>query len=307
VIALLQRGVMLLAAVAALLWAAYWAAHGEWLMAVAGALVPLLLQPAVLAVEFFLMLPATNRADTAPRPSGRQLATAWWRESLTTYTVFNWRQPFLAGAEPDHLEGSLQGRRALVLVHGFFCNRGLWNPWMQRLRRDGVPFAAITLEPAFGGIDDYVPLIDAVVARAHSVTGVPPLIVGHSMGGIAVRAWLRAQGDAGDSRIAGVITIGSPHAGTFTARFSRAANARQMRLDSEWLTALASVETAERRAMFTCFYSHCDNIVMPASNAAMAGAVNRHVEGEPHVALAFAPQVFDEVLKRVRTSPLSAQ
>jgi triacylglycerol lipase len=304
VIARLQRGVMLLVAAAALLWTAFWAARGQWLVVAGGVFVLLTLQPAVLAVEFFLMLPATNRGDAAPRPSGRQLVAAWWRESLTAYAVFNWRQPFLAGAEPDHLDGPLRGRRAVVLVHGFFCNRGFWNPWMQRLRVVGVPFAAITLEPAFGGIDDYAPLIDAAVARAHHATGLPPLIVGHSMGGIAVRAWLRTQGDAGGRRIAGVITIGSPHGGTYTARFSRAFNARQMRLRSTWLAALGEGETAERRAAFTCFYSHCDNIVMPASNATLAGAVNQHVEGEPHVALAFAPQVFDEVLRRVRAVPL---
>jgi triacylglycerol lipase len=305
VIAQLQRGVMLLTAAAALLWALYWASRGQWLVAAMGVFAPLLWQPAVLAIEFFLMHPAANRGDAAPRPSAKQLAAAWWRESLTSYAVFNWRQPFLAESEPDHLDGSMRGRRAVVLVHGFFCNRGLWNPWMQRLRGDGVPFVAITLEPAFGGIDDYVPLIDAVVARAHKATGLPPLIVGHSMGGIVARAWLRAQGDAGDGRIAGVITIGSPHSGTFTARFSRAVNARQMRLDSEWLAALGSGESAERRATFTCFYSHCDNIVMPASSATLAGAVNRHIEGEPHVALAFSPQVLDEVLRRTRNVTFS--
>jgi triacylglycerol lipase len=232
---------------------------------------------------------------------------AWWRETLTAFAVFNWRQPFRAGAVPDHLDGPVQGRRAVILLHGFFCNRGLWNPWMQKLRRLGVPYVAITLEPAFGGIDAYVPLIDAAVARAHGATGLPPLIVGHSMGGVAVRAWLRAQGHAGENRIAGVITIGSPHGGTLTARFSRAANARQMRVGSAWLADLSDAETASQRAMFTCFYSHCDNIVMPASSAALAGAVNRHLEGEPHVAMAFAPQVLGEVLRRVGASQLSAQ
>ena len=303
----LQRVVVLVALAAALLWLTYWGARGRWWLAAAGVFMPLMLQPAVLALEFFLMLPAANRADASPRPGPWQLAVAWWRETLTAFAVFNWRQPFRAGAVPDHLDGPVQGRRAVILVHGFFCNRGLWNPWMQKLRRLGVPYAAITLEPAFGGIDAYVPLIDAAVARAYGATGLPPLIVGHSMGGVAVRAWLRAQGHAGEDRVAGIITIGSPHGGTLTARFSRAANARQMRLGSAWLADLSDAETASQRAIFTCFYSHCDNIVMPASSAALAGAVNRHLEGEPHVAMAFAPQVLDEVLRRVVASQLSAQ
>lgn len=303
-IARLQRSVMLMAAVATLLWVAYWTARGDWLAAAMGLFVPLMSQPAVLAIEFFLMLPAVNR-DEASLPTFGQLVAAWWRESLTAYAVFNWRQPFFAGAEPDYLGDAVQGRRAVVLVHGFFCNRGLWNPWMQKLRGVGVPFSAITLEPAFGDIDDYVPLIDRAVAQAYRATGLPPMVVGHSMGGIAVRAWLRAQGYDGEQRVAGVVTIGSPHGGTFTARFSRAVNARQMGIGSSWLTALSASETPQRRAKFTCFYSRCDNIVMPASNATLRGAVNLDVACQPHVGLAFAPQVFDEVLRLVRGERLN--
>jgi hypothetical protein len=39
---------------------------------------------------------------------------------------------------------------------------------------------------------------------------------------------------------------------------------------------------------------------MPSSTGMLPGADNRHLEGQPHVALAFAPEVFDEVLKRLR-------
>ena len=101
--------------------------------------------------------------------------------------------------------------------------------------------------------------------------------------------------------MASAITVGSPHHGTFTARFAKADNARQMALASDWLSELAASEGAELRARFTCFYSHCDNIVMPASTAALPGADNRHLPGQPHVALVYAPEVLDEVLKRVRS------
>ncbi|NJM84726.1 MAG: hypothetical protein HC844_21870 [Tabrizicola sp.] len=51
---------------------------------------------------------------------------------------------------------------------------------------------------------------------------------------------------------------------------------------------------------FTCFYSHCDNIVMPASTAVLPGADNRHIDGMPHIALVYSPEVWAEVLRRVK-------
>jgi triacylglycerol esterase/lipase EstA (alpha/beta hydrolase family) len=158
------------------------------------------------------------------------------------------------------------------------------------------------MEPPFTAIDGYVAQIDAAIERAAHATGLAPLLVCHSMGGIAARAWWRAHAATAATRVHGVVTIASPHHGTFTARLARAHNARQMRQDSDWLRALAATETDGRRGRFTCFYSHCDNIAMPASTGALPGADNRHVDGQPHVALVHAPEVWAEVMRRVAAS-----
>jgi triacylglycerol lipase len=300
VVARLQRVTVGLLLAVSLLWFATRAWDGQWLAAALGAFLLLNLQPILLAVEFFVMLPLVNRGDAAPKPSFGQLLRAWWRESLTAHAVFSWQQPFRASLHADTLDaGARPGQRALVLVHGFFCNRGLWNPWVPRLRAAGVPHVAVTMEPPFVAIDEYVRTLDDAIARARHATGLPPLVVCHSMGGLAMRAWWRAQGAAAAERVHSVITIGSPHQGTFTARFAKAHNAHQMRRASEWLGELANSEDAAQRARFTCFYSHCDNIAMPASTAALPGADNRHLAGQPHVALAFAPEVFDEAMRRL--------
>ena len=183
--------------------------------------------------------------------------------------VFAWRQPFRANAESDALPPT-PNRRGVLFVHGFVCNRGLWNPWMQQLRRNGTPFIAINLEPVLGPIDRYVQGIDVAIARLELATHCPPIIVAHSMGGLAVRAWLRDC--AGDHRVHSVITIGTPHAGTLMARFALSANTRQMREGNRWLRALAATESRERRSLFTCYFGHCDNIVFPARNAMLEDA-----------------------------------
>jgi triacylglycerol lipase len=296
-----QRWVLALLALAALAWCAFFIARGQALWALVGALVILNTQPLLIAVEYLVLLPLANRRDAAPRAGAWRSFKAWARESVTAHAVFSWRQPFRHRAEADALEGVSSDARAIVLVHGFFCNRALWNPWMRRLRAAGVPYLAIDLEPVYGSIDEYVPLIDAAVARATAATDRAPLIVGHSMGGIATRAWWRAQGAAADARVAHVITIGSPHQGTLTAFFATGLNARQMRLGSPWLAQLAADEPAERYARFTCFWSHCDNIAMPSSTATLPGADNRHIDGAPHVALAHEDAVFDEALRQARS------
>jgi triacylglycerol lipase len=295
----LVTGALLLLALG---WAWLW--RDSPAVAALGALAILLVHVPVMALEFFVLVPLLNRDDPAPRSTFLQRARAWWHESTMAVAVFGWRLPWRAHAEPDHLDApALAGRRALVLVHGFVCNRGLWNPRMRALRAAGVPHLAIDLEPVFRtSISDYAVRIDAAVARATQATGVAPLIVAHSMGGLAVRAWLHAAAD-NDERIAGVVTIGTPHHGTSLARLAYSPNARDMRRGGRWLTELGAHEPATRWTRFTCFYSHCDNIVLPASAATLAGARNLHVPGAAHVALIERDEVWDEVLRLQRLPP----
>ncbi|MBI5255020.1 MAG: permease [Burkholderiales bacterium] len=276
-----------------------WSAHLAlaWPWRVLGALVLLAPHAPVLAIEFAL-LAWLGDPRPAPAPTARMLLRAWASEVRMGWLTFGWRQPWRSRALADHLpQPASTGRTGVLLVHGFVCNRGLWMPWMRKLRAAQVPHLAISLEPVFGDIDDYLPQIDAAVAQLQAATGRPPLIVAHSMGGLAVRAWLQAH--AADERSAGVITIGTPHHGTWLARFALSANGRQMRRHSPWLLALAAAEPAARRERFTCFYSHCDNIVFPAGTACLPGADNRHLAATAHVQLVARPEILNEVLRRV--------
>jgi len=225
-LARLLQALVALLLLAAGLWAAFWLQRGQVAWAVAGVLCIVLLHAPLMALEFMLLRHA-NRDDPAPRPRTPELLRAWAAEVLGAVVVFGWRQPFRRRRFDDHLPADAQGRRGLLLVHGFVCNRGLWNPWWPRLRAAGVPCIALDLEPVFGSIDDYVPQIDVAVRRLSEATGQPPLLVAHSMGGLAVRAWLRQH--QGDARMHAALTVGSPHHGTALGRFGFWANTQQMR------------------------------------------------------------------------------
>ena len=301
-LARLQAGVVFTALGVALLWSAWsWQqglGPGLLLAGLALALAP---HAPVLALQFLLLAWLGQDSRIRPAHAG-QLLRAWACEVAAGWQVYGWRQPFAANREAD--VPCRPGRTAVLLLHGYLCNRGLWAPWLRRMRQAGVPCQALSMAPVFGRIEAWGPQIEAAVAALQGQTGRPPLLVAHSMGGLAIRAWLAAQPDAAaaDARLAGVVTIATPHQGTWMARLGFSANARQMRIGSPWLMALAAAETPARRARFTCFYGHADNIVFPASTATLDGADNRHLPGTAHVQMVFAAPVLAEVLRRA-TAP----
>src|SRR5438105_4592047 len=298
-LARMQQVITLSLLIAASAWLAhFWSLSRA--LAVAGFAVMVLSYSLFLAAEF-TALRFAGRGDPAPRPTWGELARAWFGETTTAPRVFCWRQPFRWRALPDRVDAVVPGRRGVVFIHGFVCNRGFWNPWMRELQVQGHCFAAVNLEPVFGSIDEYVPIIDAAVAKVAAATGMPPVLVCHSMGGLAARAWLRACN--GHDRVHHVITIGSPHHGTWLARFSRLRNGIQMAREGRWLLALGQGEDEALYARFTCWYSNCDNIVFPASTATLPGADNRLVRGAAHVELAFEPVVISASLELIAQAP----
>lgn len=303
-LARLQQVITLTLATFALGWLA-WHWRQSPLMAIAGAVAIAMGYCVFLALEF-LALRFIGASDPAPRPTWRELARAWLGETLAAPRVFCWRQPFRWNAIPDQLDviPTQPARRGAVFIHGFVCNRGFWTPWLERLRGSGHAFVAVNLEPVFGSIDDYVATVEDAVQRVTQATGLPPVLVCHSMGGLAARAWLRDR--SADARVHHIITIGSPHQGTWLGRFSHLKSGRQMRLGSGWLDEMQERVNTGRHVKFTCWYSNCDNIVFPASTATLVGADNRLIRGVAHVELGFAPEVMDQSLAMI-TAPVGTR
>jgi triacylglycerol lipase len=192
---------------------------------------------------------------------------------------------------PDRLKPS-GGRPPLLLIHGFGCSRGAWWWLRRRLEAAGWTVATISLEPLYTSIENYVePLakrIDAVLAE----TGASQLIlVGHSMGGLVARAYLRRFGL---QRVARLVTLATPHAGSELARIGPGQNGRQMETGSEWLQALARETLMPETVVI---YSSHDNYVMPQSNLQLPGAMHMAVDGLGHLATLFSPRVADALIK----------
>ncbi|MDC8784555.1 esterase/lipase family protein [Roseateles koreensis] len=298
----IQRLQQLLRVVLSLAVAGYWARAGQLALGLAvGTL--LFFAYAWFLLGAFFSLRRINQSPSDGRPSWGTLLRAWWRELPACERVFSWWQPFAAQAVADALPAPPARQRGVLLIHGFSCNRGLWNEWMRRLRAKGHPYIALTLTPEFGGIDRYADPIEAAVQRLTAACGgTPPLVVAHSMGGLAVRAWWRRHGHNDQrARVQRVLTLGTPHAGTVMAELSTTRNARQMRRHSAWLQELASHERLNEgdcqiAAHLDCYFSACDQVVCPAQTAVLPGARAIEIPAAGHLSLVFEPRVFADAL-----------
>lgn len=281
--------------------------HGHW--GVAGALLmgwTGLFGWTLLVLPVFLLLRRLPRPDGQPQPTWSQCLRAAGLEWWVYEQVFSWQQPFGEQWQADRSDGRFQGRRGVLLLHGFRCNRGLWRRWQRRLDAQGRPHIALSLEPPFASIDAYAGQIEAAVKRLEQTTGLAPVVVAHSMGGLALRAWRRAV-QAAPERLHHVFTLGTPHAGTLMAQLSGAANARQMRAQSRWLQDLADGESAAWWQRFTCVYSCCDQVVCPSVLAILPEAQTLAVPASGHLQLVHEPAVMEAVMRCLQEGGASAR
>lgn len=251
-----------------------------------------LLIPGVFLLVGIAIMLVVNRNQ---RPKLTELFTTWVTELLETLKVALWQLPFRWRKYSDSDSAHDSQKPVIIFVHGFFCNRGMWNAWHRELKKQGVGFISVNLQPIFGSIDRYTEILEAAVKKAESISTVKPTFVCHSMGGLAVRRWLVSDINA-RQRVERIVTIGSPHHGTLLGRFSiLLSNTRQMGINSPWLRELSRMEQEQRPeetyAGFVCWYSNTDNVVMPAESAMLPGADNRLIRGIGHLALAYHPAI----------------
>jgi pimeloyl-ACP methyl ester carboxylesterase len=188
-------------------------------------------------------------------------------------------------------------RLPVLLVHGYVCNRAVWRTLVTALRPRGECVAAPSFEPVYGSIDLWVPQVAARIDELLIATGREQVVlVTHSMGGLAARAYLRKYGGG---KVARVITLGAPHHGSLHASLGAGQNAREMEPGSPWLAALATAESAGVAAPLLSIYSHHDDFVTPQSGAAHPHGRNIPLAGIGHVAMHFSRTVRGLVLREI--------
>ncbi len=195
-----------------------------------------------------------------------------------------------AGPCPD-------GQLPVVLVHGIFCNGGYWRPLIRYLHKRGITHCyAINLEPPLASINRYARDLAQYVedvcaaARAEKV-----VVVGHSMGGLVGRAYVQRYG--GEKRVARLVTVATPHRGTYLAYCAAGQNAQQMRPDSAWLEALNA--EPPKPVPIVSISSIDDSMVAPQDSAQLPDARNHILHSLGHIAVLYARRVHEFVYHEI--------
>jgi len=261
-----------------------------------------LFRASITANSFFLTWPYRAKSAHTPELTWPGIFRLFAGEYCATMVCSSWGMPFQRFDKRIFTDTT---SLPVLLIHGYGCNSGYWHWMSQALSEAHITHYAVDMEPVFGSIDGYAPLVHEAVQRLVLESGQDKIvIVAHSMGGLAARAYLR---DHGHLNIAKVITLGTPHHGTTIANFGIGINCGEMNwlgraeegTSSEWLHKLAATENPATRAVILSIYSHHDNIVSPQISSHLPGAENIPISGIGHVALALDPTIQALVIEEI--------
>jgi len=270
-----------------------------WQLALAAVIAPVLVVTALLAIEFTVAAAVDPRS---PRNPPLRVLRMWLGEASVSLRLFMWRQPWRSGFPEPTLLADPQ-RPALLLIAGFMCNRAAWRPLLDSGVLAEFNVATANLEPIFGDIDAYADLVHKAVEQLRASTGAARvMLVGHSMGGLAARVYLRKHGDA---HVARVVTLASPHHGTIFGRLGHSRNARQMARGSRFIQQVAAHDRG-RWTRFTTVATRDDNLVVPRSSPLLPGSRQIEIDRVGHLALIEDPRAWRIIAEEVRSAFASA-
>jgi triacylglycerol esterase/lipase EstA (alpha/beta hydrolase family) len=197
-----------------------------------------------------------------------------------------------------HDPPAARASRPVLLVHGVLVNDGMWFLPRRRLASLGVgPIYTMNYGPPHADIEHFAEQLAAKIGEICTATGAERVVlVGHSMGGLVARAYLRRFG-AG--RVAKLITIGTPHHGSVLAWSFPGRGLEQMRPGNPWLAELNRDESKPPPAPIISIWSRHDSMVAPQASSTLACAENVAFVGVGHNALLADDDVIERVAREV--------
>ena len=131
-----------------------------------------------------------------------------------------------------------RGLAPVLFVHGYCGSERVWAPLRAALTAAGFNcLISLCYNAVTSDVRDVADRLVDESRRALQATGAGKVhLIGHSLGGLVVREAVQRRGLAGSTGTA--VTIATPHAGTWLARFAFGPCARQMRPGSAFLNEL---------------------------------------------------------------------
>jgi triacylglycerol esterase/lipase EstA (alpha/beta hydrolase family) len=241
----------------------------------------------------------------AARWCGRQARAAWRAvdPDLRTHVA---QLPLvgltlLAGGRPGVRPLPDDGHRPVVFVHGLGGGNGNFAPARLFFRLHGRTRTYAPSLPAGLDLPALGVWLAGYLAEVVRANGLPPGrridLVAHSMGGLVAR--LALQDPAVAARVAVLVTMATPHAGSHLARYGTMPHSLALRPGSDVFARLAGqVPWAGPPALprLVSLWSPADVILLPATSACLEGATNVELPGLTHYAWLIQPRPWAAAL-----------
>lgn len=175
-------------------------------------------------------------------------------------------------------------RAPVLLLHGVLCNAGAMRALANDLRARKIgPVYTMSYGPPLESIELFVDQVAAKIDAILGATGASRVaLVGHSMGGLVGRAYLRRHG-AG--KVSLVMTLGTPHHGSVHAWLFPGTSLAQLRPGNAWLIDLNRGDIVPAGVRLVSLWSWHDSMVAPQTSSRLDGAENIALPGIGHNAL----------------------
>jgi triacylglycerol lipase len=186
-------------------------------------------------------------------------------------------------------------RPPVLLLHGHYYTKASLTVLRDRFVRDGWPadrVVALDL-PVTACTHAWALILSRAIEEVARRSGCPTVdIVGHSRGGLAARDYILTLD--GGRRVAHLVTLGTPHHGTWSSRGCPGCGCREMRPGSEYLKRLNAGDETPGPTEVTSIYSRQDGVV-PARSSWLKGARNVEMRGVTHTDLLRSRRVYAEI------------
>lgn len=202
-------------------------------------------------------------------------------------------------------------RDPVLLVHGYMDTGE--TPWWDVHRKflrdagyDREEIHVLSLGDIPGTTTDSPSEYGEVVAREldriAGEAGGPVDVVAHSMGGLDTRWAVEKEGAA--DRVDDLITLGTPHQGTYVAYVGIATEGGRDMIPGSTLLGELNDDGLARGVDYTAVWSHADELIAPSSYASIPEYMFWDAEGrnvnsgyQEHIQLLFDRRVFDQYVE----------
>jgi triacylglycerol lipase len=185
-------------------------------------------------------------------------------------------------------------RHPVILVPGWLDNIATMGKMADYLNDAGFQALLCSPQPS----DGRAPIEELAAQLADFVAQALPdgerfHYIGFSMGGLIGRYYLQELG--GRARMANLVTISTPHRGTYMANSLWLPAVRQMRPESDFIHQLNSDLTALAERRFVSIWTPLDLSVVPPSNSELPVGESRRVFGIAHALMPMNRRVWRAV------------